>query len=335
MIIMPRLDAATVGQRLGLGDDHQTWLTELEAAGPPTAPGVLPNPDSVSFLFERLGIAAADTADLIRAWPSPDSTPEVWWLLERCHNRIVADLGRIEDPAPWPFLPKSLGLLGRFFYVYVFLAAVPEIRRWHRKRHISDEISWATLADLGRHLAIDRRVHGEGGLDHPWWLRLHFRGALYQLGRLQFARSRIPYKPAILDGLGVPFGDGDLALDVHIPEAGPLTPATCDRSLQWARDFFPVHFPTERYKVAICTSWLLDDQLANYLEPDSNIIRFQRRFSLLSGGGNGDEDMLMFVFRRAAPVLDELPQRTRLERAVVGHLKRGQHWKVRTGWLDL
>jgi hypothetical protein len=139
----------------------------------------------------------------------------------------------------------------------------------------------------------------------------------------------------MLKRLSVPFRDGNPALDVHIPEAGPLTPATCDRSLQWAQDFFPVHFPTERYKVAICTSWLLDDQLANYLEPDSNIIRFQRRFRLLPGGGNGDEDMLMFVFRRAAPVLDELPQRTSLERAVVRHLEGGHHWKVRTGWLEL
>jgi hypothetical protein len=49
---------------------------------------------------------------------------------------------------------------------------------------------------------------------------------------------------------------------------------------------------------------------------------------------------LMFVFRRAATSLNaaslnELPQRTSLERAVVGHLEGGHHWKVRTGWLDL
>jgi hypothetical protein len=101
-----------------------------------------------------------------------------------------------------------------------------------------------------------------------------------------------------------------------------------------------VHFSAERYQVAICTSWLLDDQLASYLEPDSNIIRFQRRFSLLPDGGDGDKDMLMFVFRRApaslsAASLNELPQRTSLERAVVAHLEGGHHWKVRTGWLEL
>jgi hypothetical protein len=332
---MPQLDATTVGERLGLGDDHRVWLAGLEAIGPPAPSPVLPSPSDVFLLFERLGIIGADAADLTRAWPSPDRTQELWWLLERCHRCIVADLGGTSELAPWPSLPRNLGAPGRFFYAYVFLAAVPDVRRWHRQRNIPDDVSWATLADLGRHLAVNRRLHGEGGLDRPLWLRSHFRGALYQLGRLQFCRSRIPYEPAMLERLAVPFRHGDPALDLHIPEQGPLTPPACNRSLRWARDFFPRHFSAERYRVAICTSWLLDDQLAAYLKPDSNIMRFQRRFSLLPDSSDGDDDVLIFVFRRAAPALEELPQRTSLQRAVVGHLQAGQHWKVRTGWLDL
>jgi hypothetical protein len=259
----------------------------------------------------------------------------VWWLLERCHSRIVSDLGGISEVTPWPSLPRRLGALGRFFYVYVLLAAVPDVRRWHQQRNIADDVSWATLADLGRHLAIYRRRNGEGGFDRLLWLRSHFRGALYQLGRLQFCRSRIMYEAALLERLPVPFRHGDPALEVHIPEQGPLTQAACDRSLRWARDFFPRHFSAERYGVATCTSWLLDDQLASYLEPDSNIIQFQRRFSLLPGSSDGDEDILIFVFDRTAPALDELPQRTNLQRAIVDHLRAGHRWKVRTGWLQL
>jgi hypothetical protein len=333
---MPQLDVATVRRRLGLGDEHRAWLNELEAAGPPIPPTVLPSPADVSFLLERLGIARADAADLTGAWPSPDRTPEVWWLLARCHRRIVEDLGQTSALAPWPSLPRSLGALGRLFYAYVFLAAVPDIRHWHRQRNIPDNVSRATLADLGRHLAVHRRIHDESGLDPPSWLRPHFRGALYQLGRLQLCRSRIPYEPDMLERLTVRFRPGDPALDLHIPEQGPLTPAACDRSLRWAHDFFPRYFPAERYGVAICTSWLLDDQLAAHLKPTSNIVQFQRRFNLLPGSvGDGDEDVLLFVFRRVAPTLDELPQRTSLERAVVGHLRAGHHWQVRTGWLDL
>jgi hypothetical protein len=280
-------------------------------------------------------VADQDAAALAGALPSPDRTPEVWWLLERCHRRIVADLGGIAPLPRWPPLPGTLGAHGRLFYASVFLAAVPDVRDWHRRRGIPDDVSWATLADFGRHLAVVRRLHGQPAADPPTWLRNHFRGALYQLGRLQFCRSRVWSRQADLDRLGVGLRHGDPALDLHIPEAGPLAPDACDQALRLARGFFPRHFPEERYQVVICSSWLLDDQLGAYLAPTSNIMRFQRRFRLLPGGVDGDEDILRFVFRRAAPALDELPRRSSLERAVVDHLRAGRHWKVRTGWFEL
>jgi hypothetical protein len=42
-----------------------------------------------------------------------------------------------------------------------------------------------------------------------------------------------------------------------------------------------------------------------------------------------------FVFRYNGQPLDELPQRTTLERAVVARLKAGRHWHARTGTLQL
>ena len=85
----------------------------------------------------------------------------------------------------------------------------------------------------------------------------------------------------------------------------------------------------------MCYSWLLDDQLAEYLDERSNIIRFQRRFRIVGEGSNGDAEILRFVFKRIAPDIDELPQRTKLERAIVAHLRAGRHWRNRTGWLPL
>jgi hypothetical protein len=210
-------------------------------------------------------------------------------------------LGGTSELAPWPSLPRNSVRLAGSSMPMSSWPRSPDVRRWHRQRNIPDDVSWATLADLGRHLPVNRRVHGEGGLDRPLWLRSHFRGALYQLGRLQFCRSRIPYEPAMLEHLAVPFRYGDPALDLHIPEQGPLTPPACNRSLRWARDFFPRHFSAERYRVAICTSWLLDDQLAAYLKPDSNIIRFQRRFSLLLDSSDGDDDVLILCSDGSRP----------------------------------
>ena len=44
---------------------------------------------------------------------------------------------------------------------------------------------------------------------------------------------------------------------------------------------------------------------------------------------------MRFVFHRIAPGIDELPQRTTLERAIVAHLRAGKHWRNRTGWLRI
>ena len=102
-----------------------------------------------------------------------------------------------------------------------------------------------------------------------------------------------------------------------------------------ARPFFSRHFPETPTRLAICTSWLLDPQLAEYLAPDSNIVRFGRRFTLVGDGYDGDADVLRFVFHRIAPRIDDLPQRTTLERAIVAHLRAGKHWRNRTGWVEL
>ena len=48
-----------------------------------------------------------------------------------------------------------------------------------------------------------------------------------------------------------------------------------------------------------------------------------------------DAAILRFVFHRIAPNINELPQRTTLERAIVAHLREGRHWRDRTGWLTL
>jgi len=250
-------------------------------------------------------------------------------------------------PEWFPRLPPDLGDVARYFYVYVFLAALPHVRAYHRARGIPDEVSRRTLADLGRNMAVHRRRTGEAGLAEPYWLRLHFRGLLYQLGRLQFERARLGGRTGRgVAAAGMPLTTGDPALAVHVPAFyGPLAPDACDASFSRARDFFARHFPDERYAVATCHSWLLDAQLADYLPADSNILCFRRRFQVAYvPEPTPFPSILRFVFGfedapdGAAPPQEELvklPQRTALERAVVDHLKAGRHWRGGAGWLPL
>ena len=285
----------------------------------------LPDRKYLAAIFDRLAIDEQDRVEILAAWPSPKT--ETWSSLERAYRALVGDMGGY---APLELPGPSDSEVSRYFFVYVYLAALADVRRYHARRGIPDATSWATLADIGRNLKRDRLLMGDGGLRTSGWLTLHFRGAIYQLGRLQF--NRVSVRAAhVADA----FREGDPALGVHIPESGPLTPEACDESLAQAGPFFDRHFPETKTHLGICTSWLLDPQLADYLDAGSNILRFQRRFTLVGDGYDGDADVLRFVFHRIGPRIDDLPQRTTLERAIVTHLRAGRHWRNRTGWLRL
>jgi len=290
--------------------------------------------------LSRLGVSDLDRAELLAARPTPTGTPELWAVLERTRRQLLDGMGRADRCLDWPDPAPELGPAGRYLYAWALLSVLAPVRDYHAGRGIPDAVSWASLADLGRQLARGRVLLGRGGLATPGWLSTHFRGDLYELGRLQFQRTRIP-----LNRVRTVFPDatGDLAaLNVHIPATGPLSPPACDDAFARAAGFFARHFPEDGHRYALCTSWLLDPQLAEYLPADSNIMRFQQRFQPVPEDEPTEDDaaVLDLVFhRRRAPVhrtgLDELPRDTTLQRAIVAHLRAGRHWHFRTGWCAL
>ncbi len=342
---MADLQQSTVGSRLGLGEQYDAWLERLQELGP--APGglSLPRGDDASSLLEKLGIDEPDRSVIVDALPTPDGEPELWWLLERAYHQIKADVGQWDAPiGPRPGLPDDLGVRGRCFWIFAYLAAVPDVRRFHAERGVPDDVSWATLADLGRHVESYRERTGSTGFGSQFWLTAHFRGALYELGRLQFnpyhllsgpAGPLFWYDEAEIERRGEGYRPGDPALGVHVPALGPLTPEAVDESLAAVRPFFSARFPEHRFRVVTCTSWLLDEQLAEYLPPTSGIVRFQSRFEMIPGAREADDAMFFYVFGQVPKSLDDVPTDTELRRAVVGHVREGRHWHLRTGYVEV
>ncbi len=314
------MDLDDTAARLGVSVEDVDRVHRL-AGDLPSAP--LPAKADAPALLDRLGVRPDDAAEIMQGWPDPGSplwTPELRWLLDRSIALVRADLGGNGWLPPGPELDRDRGPAWRHLYVYAYLALVDVVMQYHRHHGVTPDVSWATLADLGRNLAIDRRMNREGWPVMQSWLTLHARGGLYQLGRLQHQR-------------------GDTTIGLHIPDAGPLTPEAVDASLDEARAFFPRHFPGERYTAFSCGSWLLDPQLREYLPEDSNIVRFQRRFELEPyeepEGIDPDVEVLRFVFRSLTTPLDRLPRRTVLQRAVVDHFKAGRHWRWHRGSFPL
>ncbi|GAA2759409.1 hypothetical protein GCM10009872_47690 [Actinopolymorpha rutila] len=71
-------------------------------------------------------------------------------------------------------------------------------------------------------------------------------------------------------------------------------------------------------------------------------LRFQRRFQTFTDREQADWAPLEHLFHRRyegndvpAELLDELPRATTLQRAVVAHLRGGDHWYNQTGWIEV
>ncbi|MFE5888609.1 acyltransferase domain-containing protein [Streptomyces sp. NPDC056462] len=297
---------------------------------------MLPDTDELAESLLDLGVPHEDINDLVRMGRRVTDDPELRQFLERSVDELVRGIGEVGGPVDLPDLDWASGPLRRCIPVYVFVGALPSTRAYHRERGIPADVSRRTLADLGRNMAVHRRRHGRTGVQAPWWLVHHFRGELYQLGRLQFERARLGQRAGTrLAAAGLDVGPDSSCLNVHIPDfLGPLSPAAVDRSLALAREFFAVHFPQERYEVATCHSWLLDPQLRKYLPGDSNIVRFQERFRIAhEDREQADSEPVQFVFGDPELSVESLPRRTAVERAVGDHLRAGGHWYVGHGWL--
>ncbi|MDQ4044899.1 MAG: acyltransferase domain-containing protein [Chloroflexota bacterium] len=294
----------------------------------------LPETEALADELRWLDVPEHAIPEIVASRPDASLHPEARWMLEHCVARLINHLGVVGDMVPFPELPTELAHKTPHLYIHVFVAMLRFTRAYHRERGVSDHLSRAILSDVGRNVRVHEKRYAEVGLGVVNWLTLHFRGLIYDLGRLQFERAQM--RGAVSDGLrkrGVDARPDEIVLSVHIPDyKGPLTPEACDEAIACAHRFFPQHFPEEHYRYAVCHSWLLDPQLKRYLQPDSNIIRFQERFELAERLTDADRSIVQFVF---GPVPDnpaDLPNRTSLERAVREHLLAGEHWYVRNGW---
>ncbi|WP_407562798.1 acyltransferase domain-containing protein [Streptomyces sp. 184] len=339
---MTDLNAAAVRDRLGLDGAYAAWTDSLEAAHPAPPPAVVPRGAELAALLRAVGVPGREDAELAAALAEVTAGGSPYrWLLDRAVAALAAGTGSVGDdrggPGSGPALPGELGAAGRWFHTAVFLAAVPAVRAYHARLDVPDDVSWATLADLGNKVDVHRRLHGIGGMGNQRWMTLPYGGILYRLGRLQFNLDRDP--------------DAGHGLEVHIPEGGPLDPRACEESYARAAEFFPRRFgtflgvdaggPAGGELRLNCASWLLDPRLAEFLPAESNILRFQRRFTLdpreqahvpepdEHGLAMPDRGIVEFMFRRLVRTpadVAALPVRTTLERAVVSHIAGGGHW---------
>jgi hypothetical protein len=264
-------------------------------------------------------------------------------LLASLVEWVVRTRGDIDAPIPiWDDL-DDVGTSGRFFYLYLFAICYESTLDLLRRAGCPSDVIDSTMTVMPRHVNVHERKWGSVGFDPGWWLLPILRGEMVQVGSLQFHRVNLgignlsPEPWYSTDGaskLGEGFRRGDPSVGIHIPYGAALAPRDLDATFARARQVLGSMWPVEQRRLATCQSWLLDTQLEDFLDPASNIMQFQRRFTLLDGWYDNDHETLLFIFQRPRVARSELPRDTALQRGVLDLLERGGHWRARPGWLD-
>lgn len=318
--------------------ESRAWFDAIETVSAADADRVLiPESGSWREWLEFVEVPEEDMADVIATTPGPANDPELRRILQQGAAYLTSFMGTIDRPVPFAALADFNSSKYRYFYVQLLTACLPAIREYHNSRGVPEEISQATLADLGRNVRVHRKREGVGGLGVMWWLMLHFRGLIYQLGRLQFELHLAGDDIAdSMKAAGIDASKDTHVLSIHIPDfMGPMDHEACNDSIRHALRFFPQHFPDWPVEHGICNSWLLDPQLKNVLKPESNIIRFQDRFTLTDDSYDASDSVMQFVFGKHLRDIDTITPKSSLERGILDHLRSGKKWYGRQGWFRL
>ncbi|MGM9624069.1 MAG: acyltransferase domain-containing protein, partial [Eubacteriales bacterium] len=211
-------------------------------------------------------------------------------------------------------LAEEIGVSAPICNLTMYMLFAKQTYYNYLEKGISADIYYDSMTDFTVWNTACMRKTGAPGLLQIGWLANTLRESLYRLGRFQ-------YQPTTFDHSEYRFGDyvirrGDPVITIHIPEGEPLTDAVRMDSYRRAEAFFGRH-------VFVCESWLLYPAHRDFLQKNSNIIRFMDDFVMLSShesrGSLGDM-WRMYGFSCDHTDFANLPENTGMQRAYKKHL---------------
>ncbi len=172
-----------------------------------------------------------------------------------------------------------------------------ELHEKYVDKGVGDDVFYGSLSDIVRWTAEWSHINGHLCLGELHWLRRIFEMRLFRLGRLEFCLADAWFN-APEKGVRA----GQKVIEIHIPPGSPLGTDECRDSVRIAKQFFKKFFPEYTGAPFVCSSWLLDPGLADFLPPGSNILAFAGLFELV--GKEPSDGILRFVFRTDATRLN-------------------------------
>lgn len=254
------------------------------------------NRNAMRQLCREIGMPEEATGGVLRVLGSVEALPRLPKLFQETawqegYRELLDILG--EDPKGYRML------------CYMLLRA-GEAWEEFEKLGLSREVYTDTMACFSRFVQEHRESYGHYGFDRGFWTVRQISCKLLRIGQLEYELTHL---------------DGTPAISLHIPSDARLITALLRKSYQQARRLLDTAFPEYRDAPVFCCSWLLSPTLKTLLPPASNILRFQRSFTITpvkSGGG-----YLQWVYKNPNLSLEDLPEDTSLQRKLKAYLLSG------------
>ncbi len=199
--------------------------------------------------------------------------------------------------------------------------------KYYKEKGYPDELLVPSLTDIKYQANNCYALHHFYGLHAMAWSYELFRVTRFIFGKLQF-EAPFPIGKCYQD-----LNPTDTVIVTHIPRnGGHLEKETIDKSFIDAHHFFKKYFGHIKgfhYDTFTCHSWLLSPKHSEYLNPDSNIAYFIKRFELIDQGEyKGYEDVWRLFDVIYDGDISKLPNNTSLRRKYIEVIKN----KEKTYW---
>lgn len=217
--------------------------------------------------------------------------------------------------------------------VFAFLPTV-----WDRytEKGIGEDIFFETMSDIKIWIDDYKKRTGKDGLDELNWIMHHMNLDIFKIGRLQFQKYFYSFKqPYEKDGDKTCLADK--ILFVHIPRGEKLDIEECEKSFEKASRFFEKYFPEYPNRKFFCHSWLLYSGNKNFMNENSNILKFsglfinikehenpQSPYLYIFGVEKSNDDLFKMKKRTGSyGYIDCLPQKSSLQKSAVKYINNG------------
>ncbi|MBQ7922782.1 MAG: DUF5596 domain-containing protein [Clostridia bacterium] len=160
---------------------------------------------------------------------------------------------------------------------------------------------------------------GKLGMNLYSFIHLNLRGTFLRHGRFEYCRMEHYQHEFEIQGHQV--HKGDLIIDTHIPADGPMRPEDMLESFRLAHEYYK----NGDISVFICHSWLLHPSIKEFCAPESNMRKFFDYFHIVHCSDNPKCADMKRVFGDSASYdhLEDLPERTSLQRSLKAYLLKG------------